>query len=133
MTKEKEQLCFNDVEQLLGALAQEDAQTELMRGAARAEIRRVFRRRRCLRVAGEVGVLALLCGSASLLLPNARTEAPLAQDIAEAKAKQPHGPAVAAAPIMRSRKAASKASCDAAEPFDCHTETCEVVIYSVPL
>ncbi len=129
MTKEKKQLRFDDVEQLLGALAQEDAQTELMRGAARAEIRRVFVRRRCWRVAAQAAVLSML--GASLYLLNPETEP--AVELAEAKPAPRHqvpAAAVAASPSLHKKQQAPAAGVIS---YESRENGCELVLYSVPL
>ncbi len=145
----KDQLSFCDVEQLLSELArhdlqaaaQEDAQTELMRGAARREIRRVFFRRRCLRAAGHMAALAGLGTSFYLLQPELGTNKPLATLESEydaattgmgeaAPAPAPSAAtSLATAPALRPKKSISQPACG----FDCGSEPCEVVIYSVPL
>ncbi len=109
-----------DVERLLGELAQDDAQTELMRRAAHGEIRRVFRRRRLRRVAGELALVALLGSSFYLLRP----------EEGSTQAASPQA-SVAAAPILHKKK--SDAAPPAACGYDCHSETAEAVIYAVPL
>ncbi len=74
---DKEKLSFADMERLLGALAEQDrAAVEHMRDAARGEIRRCFRRRRCLRVAGWLALLSLLALPLALLPGGQRTPAP---------------------------------------------------------
>ncbi len=137
----KDQLSYADVEQLLTELAQHDqraaaqdeAQTELMRGAARGEIRRVFRRRRCLRLAGEMAVVTALGSTLYLLYPEVSSEAALAegksgvpQDVAPAPSA-----AVAFSPALHKKKA--NAAPSAGISYESHTAGCELVIYSVPL
>ncbi len=130
----KDQPSFSDVEQLLAELAQQDcrvsaqddAQTELMRAAARAEIRRVFRRRRYLRLAGSTAMLLLLGGGASLLLPEPGAEAPTL--------------ATALPATHKSLPANLQEGHESLLPTVSYTatisqqgDTCDVVIYSVPL
>ncbi len=74
----KDDLSFADVERLFEELAEfdrqaalDDAQTELMRAAARQEFRRIIIRRRCFRMAGGVAALAIMGGSLSLLTDGA--------------------------------------------------------------
>ncbi len=112
-----------DVERLLGELAQDDAQTELMRRAAHGEIRRVFRRRRLRRVAGELALVACLGSSFFLLRPE--------KGSTQAGAASPQTAVAAATPVLHKKKA--EATPAAACGYDCHSETAEAVIYAVPL
>ncbi len=100
-----------------------------MRGAARREIRRVFLRRRCLRLAGSAAMLALLGGSFALLQPEERRETPaMATALPGVKEKV-------------SRRAVSRHAAPEAPPIPISYSTtiggpeqaCEVVIYAVPL
>ncbi len=136
----KDNLSFADVEQLLTELAQhdlraaarDDAQTELMRSAARREIHRVFFRRRCRRVAGSIALLAGLGGAVQLLLPEQVAQAPL--PAASLPMREKLAPSLArAAQAKKSTVPAPAPSVPYHEPFECSTEACEVVIYSVPL
>ncbi len=151
----KERLSFGDVEQLLSELAQhdlqaaaqEEAQTELMLGAARGEIRRVFRRRRYLRFSGSAALLTLLGLSFTLLQPEEgtpsgivsapenthKTPAVIVRDDSASnvasfstdfrKETSAHFP-----PDFRSSPSISYSSTNSAQG-----EVCDVVIYAVPL
>ncbi len=146
----KEKPSFAEVEQLLSDLAQQDqlsavqeeAQTELMRGAARGEIRRVFRHRRYLRLARDMAAMLALGGALFLLLPEKGAETQMAaatpvkpQDVRRAVAtRKAAGPSYSIAPAaaLRSPLMPEEAS-PSGSAFDCGSESCEVVIYSVPL
>ncbi len=130
---DKDQLSFSDVERLLSEMAQQDrslaahddAQTELMRGIARQEIRRVFFRRRCLRVSGSVAMLILLGGGVSLLLPELAADAGSLATALSAKRK--------AGPVPQLREQASPPPIGYTTTMGGKEHACEVVIYAVPL
>ncbi len=138
----KEQPSYDEVEQLLTELAQHDrrvsaldeAQTELMRGAARGEIRRVFRRRRYQRLAGEMAVVTVIGSALYLLRPDVGNKAALA----EVEGSAPHTvapaptTAVAASPSLRKTRV-TPAVPSPGVSYENHAPGCELVIYSVPL
>ncbi len=134
----KDQLSFSDVERLLSELAQhdralaaqEDAQTELMRKAASGEIRRVFFRRRCLRVAGSTAMLVLLGGGISLLYPEWRTEAPALATSLNTKHKLAPAPCVQA---LNKCETAPNPPISYTTTIGGKENACEVFIYAVPL
>ncbi len=147
----KNPLSFSDVEQLLTEMAQHDrlaaardeAQTQLMCAAARGEIRRVFFRRRCRRVAGSAASVAALGGALAFLLPDfaePQTPAPaLAVDTGAKNKKYTFSPAPA--PAMVEEAVFQSCSGPVREaPTISYSATlggqdhaCDVVIYSVPL
>ncbi len=143
----KHEMSNSDVEQLLAGLAQHDrqlaaedaAQTELMCAAARGEIRRVFRRRRCLRTAGYAVSLLALGGAMCILQPELRDggaqSISLAVRNATSRVKPQEGGAVAdASPTPVSSISPLKApAISYSATLGGHDQACEVVIYSVPL
>ncbi len=135
----KDKLSFADVEQLLSELAEHDqlaastqdvVQTELMRGAVRREIRRVFFRRRCLCMAGSMAMLAGLGLACFHLMPEEGMETSLATAPVANKlsyAVQSRSVACVTAPCPQVAPAPRPVS------YEGGTEGCHVVIYSVPL
>ncbi len=138
----KQELSFSDVEQLLSELAQHDllsaaqdeAQTELMREAARGEIRRVFFHRRCWRVAGSSAMLVALGGAATLFLPEHGVGSAPAQTLATSLSRKskavllPQAEEEAAPAPFADKPAISYSA-----TLGGQDTACEVVIYSVPL
>ncbi len=142
----KEQLSFSDVEQLLMELARHDlqaaardeAQTELMRGAARGEIRRVFLHRRCLRLAGSVATIVALGGSLTWLLPEGMQQAVRPENLATALPGKNSKLARSAresvyAPAPQERIQAEAPAISYSATLRGKDESCDIVIYAVPL
>ncbi len=136
----KDKLSFADVEQLLtelarhdqlAACAQDEAQTELMRGAACREIRRVFFRRRCLRLAGSTAMLAGLALACVHLMPETGMETSLAT----VPVPKPFSYADNSRSVVKPESEAIPQVVPAPRQptYEGGTEGCQIVIYSVPL